>query len=266
LILALLLSIPAVSLAQPHEYLVGPQDALTITVWNQATLSGRFTVESDGTFVYPLLGAVRASGLTVRDIEADLTRRLAAGYVKLPQIRVTVEQHRSQRILVLGEVRTPGSYPLTGAMTLVEALALAGSTTPRAGNEVVVIRATPERPATMPSGDPPQTSEITRIALEAVEGLSEGRGLFLGNGDLVFVPAAPTVHVFGEVRNPGEYPLRKQARVLQVLAVAGGLTDRASRRDIRIVRTRQGSTVELKAQLDDAVEAGDVIVVGERFF
>jgi polysaccharide export outer membrane protein len=52
----------------------------------------------------------------------------------------------------------------------------------------------------------------------------------------------------------------------QVLALAGGLTDRASRRDIRIIRSTPGGAVELKAQLNDAVEAGDVIVVGERFF
>jgi polysaccharide export outer membrane protein len=260
MISAFLLSLAAAPVAQHQEYLVGPQDVLTVAVWNQPTLSGRFTVESDGTFVYPLLGAVRAAGLTVRDIEADLTKRLEEGYVRAPQLRVTVDQHRSQRVLVLGEVRTPGSYPLTGRMTLVEALALAGSTTPRAGDDLVVIRAAPD------AGDGAETSEISHIPLEAVPGLAEGREMLLRDGDLLFVPAAPTVHVFGAVRSPGEYPLRKHARVLQVLALAGGLSDRGSRRDIRIVRMKAGETIELKAQLNDAVEPGDVIVVGERFF
>lgn len=266
LIVALLLSIPSALVAQLQEYLIGPGDVLTVTVWNQAPLSGRFTVESDGTFVYPLLGSVRASDMTVRDIEAELTKRLAAGYVKGPQVRVTVEQHRSQRVLVLGEVKTPGSYPLSRATTLVEALALAGSTTPRAGDEVVVIRGTPERPAPLTAEDQARPSDIIRIRLDGVDGLSEGRGLLLCNGDLVFVPAAKTVHVFGEVRSPGEYPLRRHATVLQVLAVAGGLTDRASKKEVRILRSTSGKTVELKVRLDAAVEPGDVIIVHARFF
>jgi polysaccharide export outer membrane protein len=265
-IAALLLALGMSAGAQPQEYRIGPQDVLTITVWNQPTLSGPFTVESDGTFTYPLLGTVRAAGLTVRDIEADLTTRLGAGYVKAPQIRVTVDQHRSQRVLVLGEVRTPGSYPLTRPMTLVEALALAGSTTPRAGDEVLVIHAAADQLVGTGEGEQEARSEITHIPLDAVAGVSLGRELLLADGDVVFVPVAPTVHVFGQVRSPGEYPLRRHARVLQVLALAGGLTDRASRRDIRIVRSTSTGTVEVKAQLNDAVEPGDVIMVGERFF
>jgi polysaccharide export outer membrane protein len=265
-IVALLLSMAVGLAAQSPDYRAGAGDVLTVTVWNQASLSGRFTVEADGTFAYPLLGRVMAAGLTVREIEAALTAQLAAGFVKDPQVRATIEQHRSQRVLVLGEVRTPGSYPLTRATTLVEVLAIAGSTTARAGSEAIVIRGSPDAPAQLPASGQPLPPDISRIRLDELEGLNQGRTFLLLNGDLVFVPPAPTVHVFGEVRSPGEYPLRKPSTVLQILAVAGGLTDRASKKDIRVVRTVDGKTVEQTVRLESDVAAGDIIIVRARLF
>ena len=112
------------------EYLIGPQDVLTVTVWDSPDLSGKFTVETDGSFTFPLIGRVKAGGLTLRQFEAELKKKLADGYFKNPQVSVAVETYRSQRIFIVGEVRNPGTYPLTGDMTLIEAIARAGSTTP----------------------------------------------------------------------------------------------------------------------------------------
>src|SRR5262249_4736666 len=104
------------------DYLVGPQDVLTITSYDQADLSGRFTVEADGTFTYPLIGRVRAGGMTLRQVEAQVRKQLKDGGIfNDPQLSVTIEQYKSQKVFVVGEVRMPGSYPLSGDMTLVEA-------------------------------------------------------------------------------------------------------------------------------------------------
>src|SRR6266571_579996 len=84
--------------AQTHEYVVGVPDTLTITVWNQPNLSGKFSVEADGTFNYPLIGRVKAGGLTLRALETELNRRLGEGYLKNPQVSVSVETYRSQQI------------------------------------------------------------------------------------------------------------------------------------------------------------------------
>src|SRR5690242_3937213 len=105
------------------DYVIGPQDVLAITVFDQNDLSGRYAVETDGTFTFPLIGRVTASGSTLREFENELKRRLADGYFKNPQLTVSVEQYRSQRVFVMGEVRQPGPVPLTGGMTLIEALA-----------------------------------------------------------------------------------------------------------------------------------------------
>ncbi len=95
--------LPAAAAAQT-DYQIGPQDVLTITVFGEADLSGKYTVEQDGTFTFPLVGRIKAGGLTLRDVEADLKKKLADGYLKNPQLTVSIETYRSQRILVMGEV------------------------------------------------------------------------------------------------------------------------------------------------------------------
>src|SRR5450756_470524 len=103
--------------AQPAgDYVIGPQDVLTIQVFDQADLGGKYTVETDGTFSFPLIGRITAGGLTLRKFETELKKRLADGYFKNPQVTVAVELYRSQRVFVMGEVRNPGPVPLTGGM------------------------------------------------------------------------------------------------------------------------------------------------------
>src|SRR5436190_282157 len=127
---------------QATDYVVGPQDVLLITSYDQADLSGKFTVEADGTFTYPLIGRVKVGGMTLRAVETRLKKQLTdEGYFRNPQITVSIEQYKSQKIFVVGEVRMPGSYPLSGDMNLVEALAKAGSTLPTASGEAVIVHA-----------------------------------------------------------------------------------------------------------------------------
>src|SRR6266850_2225324 len=92
------------------DYVVGSQDVLTITSYDQADLSGKFSIETDGTFTYPLIGRFRAGGLTLRQVEDGLKKRLVdGGYFVKPQVTVAVDTYRSQRIFVVGEVRAPGT-------------------------------------------------------------------------------------------------------------------------------------------------------------
>ena len=126
--------------AQQPEYTVGPQDVITVTVYDHADLTGNFTVESDGSFTYPLVGRLKAAGLTLREVEDSLRKALADGYLKNPQVSLSMDQYKSQRVFVMGEVRAPGTYQLTGNMTIIEALSKAGGTTQAAADEVQVVR------------------------------------------------------------------------------------------------------------------------------
>ena len=260
LIAFVLLFGPVGPLLAQTDYVVGPQDALTITVFGEAELSGKYTVEQDGTFTFPQIGRVKAGGLTLRNLEAELKTKLGDGYLRNPQVAVAIENYRSQRILVMGEVRSPGEFQLNGEMTLLAALARAGSTTPTAAREVIIVR--PKR--NVKPGDNP--SEILRIDLMALQAGNMTLNIALQDGDTINVPKAQSVFVAGQVKSPGAYAVDPGATVLQVLSLAGGLTDRGSDNRIRIQRTVSGKQVEVSAKLTDVVTPGDTIIVRERFF
>jgi len=259
LLIAFLVGIAGPLLAQT-DYVVGPQDVLTITVFGEAELSGKFTVEQDGTFTYPQIGRIKAGGATLRAVEQELKTKLADGYLKNPQVAVAIENYRSQRILVLGEVRAPGEYQLTGEMTLLSALARAGATTPAAGHEATIVR---PRKNPKPGEDP---TEIIRVDLTELQAGDMSLNVPLRDGDTINVPKALSVFVAGQVKSPGAYAVEPGATVLQVISLAGGLTDRGSDSRIQVQRTVNGKKVEVGVKLTDIVKPGDTIVVRERFF
>ena len=248
-----------------NDYVVGPQDALIITSYDQPSLTGRFIVEADGSFTYPMIGRVRAGGLTLRQLEAELKTRLTEeGLFNNPQIAVAIEEYKSQKIFIVGEVRSPGVYPLTGKMYLVEALAIAGSTLPTSSGEAVIVQSAANSGSQRP-GD--KQDHVVRVNLRDLENGVFSQNLALSGGETIFVLRAESIYVFGQVKNPGAYPLQqKDTTVLQALSLAGGLTDRGSTGRIQIVRIVNGERQELKAALIDSVRPGDTIIVPERFF
>jgi polysaccharide export outer membrane protein len=247
------------------DYVIGAQDVLAIQVFDQPDLGGKYTVETDGTFSFPLVGRVKAGGMTLRAFETELKRRLSEGYFKNPQLAAAVETYRSQRVFVMGEVRQAGPVPLTGGMTLIEALARAGSTLPSASGEVTIVRGlSGARGPTLP-GEQPGAATV-RASIRDLESGSMKQNVELRDGDTIFVPRAEEVYVFGEVRNPGSYPIKAGTTVLQALSLAGGVTPNGALGRIRIARIVDKAKVEVKVKLTDLVRPGDTIIVPERYF
>lgn len=256
---------PLVNTRQADDYLVGPQDVLSISVFDQADLNGKYAVDLDGSFSFPLIGRFKAGGMTLREVEQALKARLADGFLKNPQIAVAVEQYRSQRVFVVGEVKEAGTYALTGQMTLIEALAKAGSTTTAAGDEVVVVRGHGAAAAVLPDSKP--DTEVVRVNLKDLQsGAAAARNIALGDGDTIYVPRAELVYIFGQVKNPGAYPIASGITVLQALTLAGGVTPYAAVNRLEVQRAVNGAKKTVKVKLTEIIQAGDTIVVPERFF
>jgi polysaccharide export outer membrane protein len=252
------------------DYIVGANDVLTITVFDQPQLTGKYIVQADGTFTFPLLGRLKAGGLTMQALENELRERLVkGGFLKQPQVGVSVDQYRSQQIFMMGEVRQPGSLQFTGTMSIIEALARAGSTTDHAGPEAVILRsasgATPPDAAAIERAQNSKDPNVIRVNLQNLQG-ALSQNIELRAGDTVFVPRAESVFVSGQVRTAGEYVIRKGMTVRQVLTLAGGVTERGSTRRIQIIRSVNGVDTTTPATLQDPVRAGDTIVVRESFF
>lgn len=250
-------------LAQTN-YVLGANDSINITVLGETDLSRKYTIEQDGTFTFPMIGRVTAKGLTLRQLEQELKKQLeGGGFLKNPEVSVAVEAYQSQRIMVWGQVNQPGEYQLTGDMTLLSALARAGSVTAMAGREIVVVRK-----ARRANGDAASAEQdIIRVDLLDLQAGNMSLNLPLQDGDTINVPKAQSVFVSGQVKSPGAYPVESGMTVLQVLSLAGGLSDRGSDKRINIQRTVNGQKKELKGvKLGTIVEPGDTIVVGQRIF
>ena len=249
------------------DYVIGPQDVLTIQVFDQVDLGGKYTVETDGTFSFPLIGRVTAGGKTLRGFEVELKKKLADGYFRNPQVTVGVENYRSQRVFVMGEVRNPGPVPLTGGMTLIEALARAGSTLPSASGELAIVRAAQGAQGPVVPGQGQVDLDVVRASIKDLEGGAMSQNVQLHDGDTIFVPRAESIYVFGQVKTPGAYALvQRDTSLLQALSLAGGVTENGAMNRIKIIRIVNGEKKELKVKLTDVVRAGDTIVVPERFF
>jgi polysaccharide export outer membrane protein len=265
--MVLTLSAPRVASTQSAgDYVIGAQDVLSIAVYDQTDLGGKFAVELDGSFTFPLVGRVQAGGLTIRNFEVELKKRLADGFFKNPQVTVAIEQYRSQRVFVTGEVRSPGAYSLTGDMTLIEALAKAGSTTSNASEEVVVVRGTKgvDGPIAI---DAAGDKEIQRFNLKDLQsGAGSVRNIDLRDGDTIYVARAELVYIFGEVKNPAAYPIKTDTTVLQALSLAGGVTPNGAINRTKIIRVVEGDKREISVKLTAIVQPGDTIMVPERYF
>jgi polysaccharide biosynthesis/export protein len=260
---------PRPACAQQPDYVVGPRDVLTITVFGEAAMSGKYTVGPDGELTFPLVGRVKVGGLTPRAIEAELRTRLADGLLKNPQVTVEVLEYRSQSVFVVGEVQTPGAIPLTGGTTLLEALARAGSLTDRAGGDLVLLRPSAQAQAqragpVLPGA--PGVVEVNRVNIQALQVGTVSENIALLNGDTIFVPRAETIDVLGQVNSPGQYRVEKGMTVLRAISLAGGVTRLGSSSRVKLIRIVDGKKTERAAKLDDRLQPGDTLIVQTRLF
>jgi polysaccharide biosynthesis/export protein len=254
------------SAQESASYRIGAKDVIEVSVWGHEELSGKFVVAPEGTISYPMLGSVKVADLTSTDVERAVTAGLADGYLKKPQVSVRVAEYLSRRLFVMGEVRTPGPIPITGAITVLEALSRAGSMTEQAGGEVVVLR--PGRAAggpAIPGQD--HVTELGRLKVQQLRAGTMTANLDLGDGDTIFVPRAESIFVLGMVNAPGSYTIEPgSTTVLRAIALAGGVSQLGSTGRVRITRIVDGKKVELKAKLDELLKPGDTVVVGTRLF
>ena len=118
------------ALKADDSYRLGSGDRVRITVFGQPELTGEYAVDGSGQMSYPLVGQIGAGGMTAHELEKALIGKLSPNYLKNPSISVEVLTYRP--FYIVGEVRTPGSYPFVSGMTVLNAVALAGGFTYRA--------------------------------------------------------------------------------------------------------------------------------------
>lgn len=258
---------PVPGAAPAANYVIGPKDVLTITIFGEPDLTGKtYAVDADGKFSFPMVGRVQAGGRTVAQLEEELRKKLTPDFFRNPQISIGIDQYLSKQIIVTGEVAQPGPQPYTGGLTLLGVLAKAGGAKPTAAGEVLVAHGRGVKTGAgsgTDASDPNVQFDGTRIDLLKLQAGDLSLDIEIKDGDTVLVPRAEGAYVIGEVKNPGSYPVQKGATLQQILSLAGGTTPDASEGNISI--DRGGKTIK-KVKPTDAVLPGDTIKVPARFF
>lgn len=238
------------------EYRLGKNDVLDIFVVGHPEISSQrielgqiagTTIRKDGKVHLPIVGEIQAEGLTVIEFEEKF-REIASQYVVDPQVHVEILRHESQKYYVLGEVPKPGTYPVDGDTTLIEAIGIAGGIPPTADVEgAVVVRNGKLLPISL--GDMLKRGDMSR-------------NVFMRHGDVVFVPdnANKKVFVLGEVKKPTVVQIEKDAISLaHALAVAGGPTPARARRELAVIRGGFAKPIVYIIDLDKAMLVDDMI-------
>ena len=141
LIVAALSGVSTKALAQQSaglEYRIGPEDVLHISVWKEDDLDRRVLVRPDGGVSFPLVGDIQVSGRTPLEVQDEIRSRLAR-YVPDAEVTVSVDEISGYTVFVLGEVNKPGQFTLGRYVDVVQALTLAGGTTPYAAERSIQI-------------------------------------------------------------------------------------------------------------------------------
>jgi polysaccharide biosynthesis/export protein len=237
------------------DYRLGPEDQIVIRTPQVSEINERpFRIDSEGFVELPIVGRIRAAGLTIQAFEQELSGRLAE-YVRDPQVFVTLAQFRGDPVFFNGAFNAPGIYPLTGSRTLVEMLTVVGGLQPNAARRIKITRRLDYGALPLPNAVNNPETRISTVEI-SLSGLSENinpeEDIILQPFDIVSVERAERVYVSGEVARAASIELgeRNSISVIQALTEAGGFTPTAKRGAVRILRPISGTDRRAEIVID----------------
>lgn len=230
-------------------YVIGPDDMIEVSVLGAPDFTTRARVRTDGTIPVPYLGTIEVKGHTSLSLGQMLTQRLrSAGIYANPILNVEIVSFASRYVILLGEVASPGLQPVDRAYRVSEIIARAGGLRESGADFVIVTRA---------------NGTEMKLPFEKLATGSDRDDPLVTPGDKIFVPKAQTYYIYGQINAPGVYPIKGSDMTLRkAIATGGGLGPMGSERRIKVYHDGR----EKKMTMDEIVQPGDVIVVGERLF
>jgi len=255
----------------PGEALLGPGDLLQVQVFEAAELSTKARVSSRGYITLPLLGELKMDGLTAREAETHIQDLYRKKYIKDPHVSIFVEEHFSQRVNLVGEFKTPGTYDMVSKQRLLDAMALGGGLTEFAGSVAQIRRGLGTIGSDSDGGGGQEGKDVLYVDLKEL--LEGGKGEFnveIKGGDTIFVARVGEYFLDGAVRRPGAFFLRKKMSLQEAIVAGGGMAPWADDDDVTVVRVEGGErkmyTIEM-SKLENwgfPVQDQDVVVVGSN--
>lgn len=204
---------------------LAPGFLIGLKVLDDSDFTGSFRIDQDGNIELPILGAIHVSGKTAGEAETEIKKHLVDGKIlKDPEMVLTIQEYTPTQVTLVGEVTSPGKYPLFSPHKLVDVLALAGGTTVFAGNEVEISH--------------PGADKMASVHYSKATAAKDVDDAMVAPGDTVQVKRAGIVYVLGAVGRPGGYVMQEEGtlNVLQAITLAAGPTLAASTGKIFILR------------------------------
>jgi polysaccharide export outer membrane protein len=254
-----------VAQAQLEAYRIGPRDVITLTIYAGGELQNRLdlTVSAHGMINVPFIGSVRAADHTASELEALITKPLAADYFVNPEVSLIVKGYHSLYYYISGAVETPGLYEMASRATLLELIAKAEGLLPSRGNVAYIKRKSARRTANgqdvahLASGNGSIKVDLHKL-------LDQGdmsQNLSLEPGDLVYIPLGKMldvteskIYVAGRVKRPGSFDYQPGMTALNACTMAGGFTVWAKPQNTRVIRQQDGEQIVIKINLNDVRE------------
>jgi polysaccharide export outer membrane protein len=229
--------------SKAYDYNIGPQDLLTISVFEVPELNITVRVAEDGTIALPLLGVVKVEGLNQLQLENTLATLLEKSYLKNAQVTVFIKEYQSKKVSIIGAVQKTGDYELIGKQTLLQMLSRAGGILEKAGDKIIVIRQY-------------KNGKSASLSIDIEELMLKGNprlNIPLQPNDIINVPMERygDVYIFGQVNEPGQIQMKKSRplTLLRAIAQAGGFTERARKSAVLITRRQNGKEIKIKVNV-----------------
>ena len=207
------------------DYVIGPGDSFTITLWGRVEGSYPVEVDRNGEISIPKIGVIKVWGLTFSQLQKFLFEQISK-YYKEFQMNVTMDRLRTIRVFVVGEAQTPGSYILSSLSTVYHALIAAGGPSKKGSMRHIQL---------LRDGKVTETIDLYDFFLRG----ERSRDARLQSGDTVFIPViGPTIGISGSVKRPAIYELKEPMPLKEFIEMAGGVTFQGYLQRVQVERVQ----------------------------
>ncbi|MBD3287229.1 hypothetical protein GF337_00360 [candidate division KSB1 bacterium] len=285
-LITVLLILYACSVSSAQEYIIGPEDELAVTFWQEPNLNSTVRVSQNGTIVLPVIGSLTAAGLTPTELAEKIARKMSLFNKRVSQASVVVNQYGSKKVYVTGHVLQPGKYAFEVVPDLWKIILEAGGPAETAIlSKVKVIRGgtgsgntiTVDLSRYLSEGDetglpdiyPGDTINIPGISAETGTGETS-----IAGGLTTMQPSADAFYIYGQVASPGGYPLTKRLNVLEAIILAGGPTPSAKMEEVKVIIKGKSFSSVVTLNLEKysknglpapiEIKSGDTIYIPQR--
>jgi len=240
---------PVAMATADQGYVLGSSDVVDVSVQGRNDYNSRQRIAADGSIQLQFLGTIQAANKTARQLGDEIAAALdRGGYFTHPVVTVDVSSYASRYVVVLGNFGSPGLVPVDRPYHLSEIVARVGGVR-EAGADYVILRQ--------------HNGGERRLSLQALATGDSSDDPFVSPGDKIYSPPGEIFYISGQVKAPGAYTVLPNMTVRMAISRGGGLTDSGT--DKRLSLTRTGKKQD-RVDIDGKIQAGDVIVVGERLF